>query len=82
MAANLQVPGAAPVVPVNGQAQGQGIYSSLMAQFDASHNNALPGNTLFQQAVHLGGSIPCAYLFCGNTATGPKIYCLHLLNNL
>jgi hypothetical protein len=58
----------------------QGSYQRIMERYDASRAGAIPGNTLYQQVVSLGGSVPQAYLCCSNTLTGARIYCVHSPN--
>jgi hypothetical protein len=55
-----------------------GRYQRLMARFDADAANAVLGATLLQQVVHLGGTVPQAYLCCGRRVAGPRIFCLHM----
>jgi len=55
----------------------KGDYRQVMIRFDASRAGAISGNLLFQQVVLSGGNVPQAYLCCGNTTTGPRIFCLH-----
>jgi hypothetical protein len=83
---------AAPVVPANGTAftsfsqlysneskdPCQRNYAPIMHHIDPNHNDAVASEVFFQQAVGLGGSAPQAYLCCGATNNGPKIYCSHL----
>jgi len=52
-------------------------YRQVMIRFDASRDGAIAGDLLFQQVVLSGGNIPQAYQCCGNTTTGPRIFCLH-----
>jgi hypothetical protein len=83
---------AAPIVPANGTAftsfsqlysdeskdPCQRNYARIMHRIDPNRNDAIASEVLFQQAVGLGGSAPQAYLCCGTTNNGPKIYCSHL----
>ncbi len=56
----------------------QGNYRRIMDRFNPDRNDAVPGQTLFQQAVSGSGAVPQAYLCCGTSTTGPRVHCLHL----
>ncbi len=53
-------------------------YTKIMQQFDASQDDAVPSETLFQQVVRRGGGTLQSYLCCGRSMNGPKIFALHL----
>jgi hypothetical protein len=55
-----------------------GRYDRIMARFDASRVDALPGATLMNQVVGLGSATPQAYLLVASTPQGPRIYCAHI----
>jgi len=53
-------------------------YERVMQRFDADRDDAVTSAALFQQVMGLGGNVLQAYLCCGQSPVGPKVFCLHL----
>ena len=56
----------------------QGNYQRIMNHFNPGRNDAVPGQTLFQQVVSGGGVVPQAYLCCSTGTNGPRVYCIYV----
>jgi len=52
-------------------------YRQVMTRFDAAREGAASSVSLYSQVVATGYRVPQAFLVCGGTAQGPRIYCLH-----
>jgi hypothetical protein len=52
-------------------------YRQVMIRYDARRQDAILGPTLLQQVLNASGSVPQAFLCCGTTVNGPRIFCVH-----